>query len=124
MGTIRLTGLRARGYHGVLDHERATGQTFLVDVVLEVDLDPAAATDDVAETVNYAEVAAAVERIITGDPVNLIETLAVTMADTVLAEFAKVTSVEVTVHKPQAPIPADFANVAVTLVRNRSTAGQ
>lgn len=124
MGTIRLTGLRARGYHGVLAHERATGQTFLVDVVLEVDLDPAAATDDVAETVNYAEVAAAVERIITGDPVNLIETLAVTMADIVLAEFAKVTSVEVTVHKPQAPIPADFANVAVTVVRNRSTTRQ
>lgn len=120
MATISLTGLRARGHHGVLDHERATGQVFLVDVELELDVDQAAATDDVAHTVNYAEVAAIVERILTGQPVNLIETLAVTIADTILAEFERISSVEATVNKPQAPIPADFANVAVTVTRDRT----
>lgn len=120
MATISLNGLRARGYHGVLDHERATGQTFLVDLVLELDIARAAATDDVADTVNYAEVADVVERIITGAPVNLLETLAVTMAEDILATFAPITSVVVTVNKPQAPIPADFANVAVTVTRERT----
>lgn len=118
-GTIRLTGLRARGYHGVLDHERATGQTFLVDLELDFDIAQAAATDDVAATVNYAEVAAVVESIITGTPVNLIETLAVTTGDAILDNFAQVSSVRVTINKPQAPIPADFANVAVTVARDR-----
>ncbi|WP_022869991.1 dihydroneopterin aldolase [Yaniella halotolerans] len=124
MGTISLMGLRARGYHGVLEHERATGQTFLVDVDLDLDIDQAAATDDVAATVNYAEVAAVVESIITGPPVNLIETLAITMADTILADFSRIVSVRVTVNKPQAPIPADFANVAVRVARNRTAAGR
>ncbi|HIY85565.1 MAG TPA: dihydroneopterin aldolase [Candidatus Yaniella excrementavium] len=124
MGTIRLTGLRARGYHGVLDHERANGQTFIVDLDLDLDIDQAADTDDVAATVNYAEVAAVVENIITGPPVNLIETLAVTMADTILADFSRITSVRITINKPQAPIPADFSNVAVTVARHRSAAGR
>ncbi|GAA2041520.1 dihydroneopterin aldolase [Yaniella flava] len=119
MGIISLTGLRARGHHGVLDHERATGQTFLVDLELELDVDEAAQTDDVAATVNYAEVAKVVEEIVTGEPVNLIETLAVAMADAILRNFPRVTSVLVTVNKPQAPIPADFANVAVTISRDR-----
>lgn len=119
MGIISLTGLRARGHHGVLDHERATGQTFLVDLELELDVDEAAQTDDVAATVNYAEVAKVVEEIVTGEPVNLIETLAVAMANAILRNFPRVTSVLVTVNKPQAPIPADFANVAVTISRDR-----
>ena len=119
MATISLTGLRARGHHGVLEHERATGQVFLVDLRLELDIAQAAATDDVAHTVNYAEVATVVEGILTGEPVKLIETLAVNIADTLLAEFERLRAVDVTVHKPQAPIPADFANVAVTITRDR-----
>lgn len=120
MATITLTGLRVRGHHGVLDHERTTGQVFLVDLQLEVDITRAAATDDVADTVNYAEVALAVQRIVAGEPVNLIETLVVTIAETVLAEFQPVNSVVATVHKPQAPIPADFQNVAITVTRHRA----
>lgn len=119
MATISLTGLRARGYHGVLTSERVSGQVFLVDLVLEVDIDQAAASDDVADTVNYAEVAAVVEAFITGTPVNLIETLAVRIADGVLTDFDRVRAVTVTVNKPQAPIPSDFANVAVTIIRQR-----
>lgn len=120
MAKISLTGLRVRGHHGVLDHERATGQVFVVDLELDLDVDQAAETDDVADTVNYADVAAVVERIIAGPPVNLIETLAVNIAETIRAEFGLVNSVVVTVNKPQAPIPADFANVAVTVVRHRT----
>lgn len=119
MAVITLTGLRARGHHGVLDHERATGQVFLVDLELDVDIARAAETDDVADTVNYADVADVAQRLVMGVSVNLIETLAVRIADAVLDEFAPVRSVVATVHKPQAPIPADFANVAVTVTRDR-----
>lgn len=119
MATISLTGLRARGYHGVLTSERVSGQVFLVDLDLDVDIAQAAATDDVEQTVNYAEVAGVVEAFITGTPVNLIETLAVRIADAVLEQFSKVRAVTVTVNKPQAPIPSDFANVAVRLTRQR-----
>lgn len=119
MAIISLTGLRARGFHGVLPAERAAGQVFLVDLDLEVDITQAAATDDVEATVNYAEVAAVVEALVTGEPVNLIETLATRIADAVLGAFPRVTELTVTVNKPQAPIPADFENVAVTLTRTR-----
>ena len=119
MATIRLTGLRARGYHGVLTSERVAGQVFLVDLDLDVDITQAADTDDVEQTVNYAEVAAVVEALITGVPVYLIETLAVRIADAVLEQFSRVQGVTVTVNKPQAPIPSDFENVAVTFTRQR-----
>ena len=75
-GRIALTGLRARGFHGVFDFEREQGQDFVVDVLLELDLAKAAATDDVADTVHYGELAERLVAVITGEPVNLIETLA------------------------------------------------
>ncbi|MEV6842671.1 dihydroneopterin aldolase [Actinoplanes sp. NPDC051411] len=116
---IVLTGLRARGRHGVYDFEREQGQDFVVDVVLEIDLDKAAATDDVADTVHYGELAERLVAVITGEPVNLIETLAGRLAEACLSD-PRVAAAEVTVHKPQAPIPHDFADVAVTLRRDRS----
>ena len=114
--TITLTGLRGRGYHGVYDREREQGQDFVVDVTLELDLSAPAASDDVADTVDYGELAGRLMAIITGDPVNLIETLAARLADACLAD-ARVGAATVTVHKPQAPIPHDFADVCVTLRR-------
>lgn len=116
---ITLTGLAAVGYHGVFDHERRDGQQFIVDVVVELDIRAAATSDDVAHTVNYADVAARVEGHITGEPVNLIETLAERIAQDVLGVYL-VTAVEVTVHKPSAPIPSTFSDVAVTIRRARS----
>ena len=80
---------------------------------------PAAADDDLARTANYAEVADTVVRLVTGEPVDLIETLADRIARAVLAEQPVVAAVEVTVHKPQAPIPHDFADAAVTVHRTR-----
>jgi dihydroneopterin aldolase len=115
---IVLTGLRARGRHGVFDFEREQGQDFLVDVTLELDLGRAAASDDVADTVHYGVLAEGLVAVVTGEPVNLIETLADRLAQVCLAD-PRVTAAEVTVHKPQAPIPHDFADVAVTLRRQR-----
>jgi dihydroneopterin aldolase len=117
-GRIALSGISARGYHGVFEHERVDGQDFVVDVVLQVDLSTAAASDDLADTVDYGGLAAAVVADIERDPLNLIEALAARIAETCL-RFARVTSAEVTVHKPQAPMPVRVADVAVTLVRAR-----
>ena len=118
-GKITLSGLRAQGFHGVFDFERRQGQDFVVDVVLELDLSKAAATDDVTDTVHYGELAERLIAVITGEPVNLIETLADRLLAVCLADD-RVATAEVTVHKPQAPIPHEFADVAVTLRRGRS----
>jgi len=115
---IALTGLRAMGYHGVLPHERVDGQLFVVDVVLHLSLAPAAAGDDLAATVDYGELADRVVRAVESDPVDLIETVAERVARLVL-EYPPVEVVEVTVHKPDAPIAVPFADVAVTVRRSR-----
>jgi 7,8-dihydroneopterin aldolase/epimerase/oxygenase len=116
---IELRGLRARGRHGVFDFERSQGQDFFVDAVLEIDLSAAAASDDVVDTVHYGELADQLVAIVAGPPVNLIETLAQRLAEACLAD-PRVRAVEVTVHKPSAPIPHPFTDVAVTLRRERS----
>jgi len=115
---ISLRGLKARGRHGVYDFERASGQEFVVDVVLELPLGPAAASDDVADTVHYGELADRLVAIVTGEPVKLIETLADRLATACLVD-KRVAAATVTVHKPQAPIAHEFADVAVTLRRTR-----
>ncbi|WP_305787473.1 dihydroneopterin aldolase [Symbioplanes lichenis] len=115
---IQLRGLRVRGHHGVFDFERRDGQEFVIDVELELDLGRAAATDDVADTVHYGELAGRLAEVVAGEPVNLIETLADRLAAVCLAD-ARVTAATVTVHKPQAPIPHEFADVAVTIRRSR-----
>lgn len=116
---ITLTGLTAHGHHGVFDHERRDGQRFTVDVTLRLDTTRAAASDDVTDTVHYGELAGAIVAIIEGEPVNLIETLAHRIAETVLADD-RVAETAVTVHKPQAPIPHQFADVSVTVTRGRA----
>ena len=115
---ISLAGVRARGFHGVLPEEKVQGQEFVVDVLLDVDLSRAAGTDDLAHTVSYAEVAADVVALIEGPSLDLIETLAGRIADAVLAR-PLVEAVEVTVHKPQAPVGVPFGDVAVTVRRER-----
>ena len=115
---IALSGLVVRGFHGVFDFERRDGQDFVIDVVLEVDTTAAARTDDLTQTVHYGELASALADVVAGEPVNLIETLAQRLADVCLAD-ARVTSATVTVHKPGAPIPLQFGDVAVTITRTR-----
>jgi 7,8-dihydroneopterin aldolase/epimerase/oxygenase len=116
---ITLRGIRSRGFHGVLESERRLGQDFVVDVVLLLDTAPAASTDDVRATVDYGTVAQRLAAVVAGEPVNLIETLAQRLADDCLTE-SRVQGVEVTVHKPQAPIPVPFDDVSVTVVRSRA----
>lgn len=118
---IVVTGIRARGHHGVLASEREAGQEFVVDVDLELDVRPAAATDDLELTVDYGALAERVAAAVERDPVDLIETLAERLAGVVLASPA-VLRTRVTVHKPSAPIPVPFEDVAVTIERERSTA--
>lgn len=116
---IILTGVTARGFHGVFDHERHDGQEFRVDVVLGVmSISKAAKSDNLLHTVDYGAVAQAVVGVIEGPPVNLIERLAVTIAERCL-DFDYVRAVTVTVHKPQAPIPVPFDDVAVRITRAR-----
>ena len=115
---VTVQGLRGRGHHGVFEREREKGQTFLVDVTLGLDTSRAAASDDLADTVNYGEVAERVVALIEGEPVNLIETLAARMA-AVCLEYPLVEEVEVTLHKPDAPITVPFEDVTVTVVRTR-----
>ncbi|MBX6389996.1 MAG: dihydroneopterin aldolase [Frankia sp.] len=115
---ITLTGLRVRGRHGVLPAERELGQEFVVDVTLWLDTAPAAAADDVTLTVHYGELAEALAAVVAGEPVDLLETLAERLAAVCLAD-KRVERAEVTVHKPAAPIPLAFDDVAVTIVRER-----
>ena len=117
---IAITGIRATGFHGVYEHERRDGQEFVADLTLSLSLARAAATDDVTDTVHYGEVAERVAAILAGEPVDLIETLAERIATAVLSDWPLVDAVAVTVHKPAAPIPVPFGDVAVTVRRSRA----
>jgi dihydroneopterin aldolase len=116
--TIVLRGLRVRGHHGVLPDERANGQVFVIDAVLSVDMATAAQTDDLADTIDYAALAGRLAAIVEGDPVDLIETLAIKLVDECLAD-GRVRQAEVTVHKPEAPVGLPVEDVAVTVARGR-----
>jgi len=116
---IALTGLVVRGFHGVFEHERRQGQDFVVDVVLHLDTRPAAAADDLARTVHYGELAVGLADVVRGEPVDLIETLAGRLAQRALTDPI-VAAADVTVHKPSAPIPETFADVAVRVRRLRT----
>ena len=115
---VALHGLTGFGHHGVFDFEREQGQRFLADVVCTLDLAAAAESDDLQRTVDYGVLAADVVADIEGDPLDLIEALADRIARTCLRRPA-VQSVEVTVHKPDAPMPVPVADIAVTLTRSK-----
>ncbi|MEV0974708.1 dihydroneopterin aldolase [Microtetraspora glauca] len=116
--SVRLVGLRARGRHGCLPAERELGQEFVVDVTLFLDTAPAAGGDDLTKTVDYGALAVRLVETVGGEPVNLIETLADRLASVCLA-YDLVDEVEVSVHKPAAPIPLPFDDVVVTIRRGR-----
>ena len=115
---ISLTGLRAFGRHGVLAMERADGQEFIVDAVLWLDTVGAAAADDLSLTVDYGALTSRLAEIVSGEPVALIETLAERLAAACL-EDRRVSQVDLTVHKPQAPVSVRLDDVSVTIRRCR-----
>lgn len=115
---IVLTGLRATAFHGVLEHERRDGQLFLIDVAVHLSLHEAATSDDLDDTVHYGVLAEKIVAAVESDPVDLIETVAERVA-TVALSFSRVATVDVTVHKPNAPITVPFDDVSVSLTRSR-----
>ncbi|HEU4947786.1 MAG TPA: dihydroneopterin aldolase [Kribbella sp.] len=113
---IEIRGIRGFGRHGVFDHERSDGQEFTVDVRLELDTRTAAASDRLADTVDYGKVAEQVHAAIESEPVDLIETLAQRIAEICLAD-RRVGAAAVTIHKPSAPITVPFDDVVLTVHR-------
>ncbi len=115
---LAVLGIECFGHHGVFEHERRDGQTFVIDLVLGVDTRPAAASDDLRDTVDYGSLVAQVAAAVTRDPVDLIETLAERVAGVCLLDI-RVEWARVTVHKPEAPIQTRFSDVTLTITRNR-----
>ena len=115
--SIKIKGITAVGFHGVYTEERAKGQKFIVDVKLSLSLQ--GINDDLTKTVNYADIAHLVVRHITGEPVNLIETVAEGIADEILKDYPLVEKVQVKVHKPEAPINVEFSDVVVKIEKER-----
>ena len=116
---IFITGLSLHAYHGVMPYEGKVGQTFTIDMVLDIDLSAAARSDKVADTVSYDKVVECATAAFSKQKFRLIEAAAGRVADAVLAAFPTVQSIAVTIHKPHAPIAATFGDVGVTLVRSR-----
>jgi 7,8-dihydroneopterin aldolase/epimerase/oxygenase len=116
---IFITGLSLHAYHGVMAYEAKVGQTFNIDLVVEIDLSAAARSDKVIDTVSYDQIVDCASKAFCAQRFRLIEAAAGKVADALLARFARVRTVSVTIHKPHAPIAATFNDVGVTLVRTR-----
>jgi dihydroneopterin aldolase len=119
--TVFITGLALHAYHGVMQHEADVGQTFTLDLILDIDLAEASLSDKLAHTVGYDQVVNVAVQVFCEQRYRLIEAAAGAVADAVLKRFAQVTAVRVTVHKPHAPIAATFADVGVMLTRARQS---
>ena len=118
---VSVTGIRARGFHGVLAHERRDGQEFSCDVAMHLSVVRAGRSDDLADAVDYSVVARKAHDVLAGEPFDLVETVAERIAAAVLAD-ERVHAVEVVVHKPQAPVGVPFDDVAVRVLRTRDDA--
>ena len=113
---LRVVGIECWGHHGVFEHERRDGQRFVIDLTLGIDVVPAAASDDLRDTVDYGSLVGEVTAAVAREPVDLIETLATRIAGVCLLD-ARVEWARVTVHKPDAPIEAVFGDVELTITR-------
>jgi 7,8-dihydroneopterin aldolase/epimerase/oxygenase len=118
---LSVTGIECFAHHGVFDFEKREGQVFVVDLVLGIDTRPAAASDDLVDTVNYGTLVADVKAAVERDPVDLIETVAQRITDVCLLD-TRVEWARVTLHKPDAPIDATYSDVALTITRTRGNA--
>ena len=114
---IRVNGIKAIGYHGVLPHEAIEGQEFSVDLLVTLDLRAVSLSDDLTQTINYANLAQIAHDNIIGERVQLIERLAGRIAEEISSSYSQITSVSVTVHKPHAPVDVNFEDISVTITR-------
>ena len=117
---IFIKGVSVHAHHGVLDYEGVVGQRFIIDIELTTDIDLAARSDRLADTVSYANVVTTAIAAFKDTNYKLLERAAGAVADAVLADFPRVSAIKVTVHKPHAPIAAIFDDVGVVLNRTRS----
>ena len=117
--SVHVTGLALHAFHGVMEHEATVGQTFYIDLVLDIDLAQASRSDKLADTVGYDQVVDVASQTFCAQRYRLVEAAAGAIADAVLTKFPAVASVRVTVHKPHAPIAATFSDVGVTILRKR-----
>jgi 7,8-dihydroneopterin aldolase/epimerase/oxygenase len=116
---VFITGLALHAYHGVMQHEAKVGQTFTLDLTLDIELAEASRSDKLAHTVGYDQVVSVASQAFCGRRYRLVEAAAGAVAAAVLNRFRQVQSVRVTIHKPHAPIAATFADVGVTVTRVR-----
>ena len=116
---VFVTGLALHAFHGVMEHEATVGQTFKLDLALDIDLAPASRSDKLADTVGYDQVVEVASKAFCAKRYRLVEAAAGAVADAILAAFPRALAVRVTVHKPHAPIAATFDDVGVTIVRTR-----
>ena len=119
MDSIFITGLALHAYHGVMKHEAKVGQTFRLDITLEVDLAGASRSDKLADTIGYDEAVDVARKTFCAKRFRLVEAAAGAVADALLAHFGRATSCRVTVHKPHAPVAATFEDVGVSILRSR-----
>jgi len=116
---IEVRTLRLLGVHGLLPEERRVPQPFEIDLDLEVDMDGAAASDDLVDTADYGAAIEAAAAVMAGRPHDLLESLAGAIADAVLQDH-RVTSVTVAVRKVHPPVPHDVGSTGVRLTRPRT----
>jgi 7,8-dihydroneopterin aldolase/epimerase/oxygenase len=116
---VFVRGLSLHAYHGVMEHEAKVGQSFKLDIALDIDLTGASRSDKLADTVGYDQVVETASRTFCARRYRLVEAAAGAVADAVLARFPQVSAVRVTVHKPHAPIAATFDDVGVSIRRSR-----
>jgi dihydroneopterin aldolase len=119
-GTMFVTGLLIHAHHGVMEHEAKVGQRFVIDLELTLDLDAAARSDKLADTVSYSAIVDVAMEVFTKRNYRLIEAAGGNVADAVLAAFPKIQTVRVTVRKPHAPISAIFGDAGVSITRKRN----
>ncbi len=119
MDKIIIKDLKLYAYHGVNPEEKIEGQNFVLDVVCKCDLKKPCKTDNVDDTVSYADVIKLIKKVFVGKKYDLIEKAAQVVADAILDNFNKVKEVKITLKKPEAPMKADFSYVAVEIERER-----
>ena len=116
MDEIAITGIRGFGYHGLFEHEKKDGQEFFVDIRITADLSSACQSDRIESTIDYGKVAIRVKELIETGSFNLIERLAEVITERLKSEFS-IDAIEVTVHKPNAPVGIDLRDISVTIRR-------
>ncbi|HVY00853.1 MAG TPA: dihydroneopterin aldolase [Pseudorhodoplanes sp.] len=117
---VFVRGLALHAYHGVMPHEGKVGQTFKLDITLDIDLAQASRSDRLADTISYDQVAKAASEAFCSQRYRLVEAAAGAVARTLLERFPRVSGVRITVHKPHAPVAATFDDIGVSIFRARN----